>query len=62
MSTQLYDEGTNWVTIRLEDNEISPDEPGYLPQYSIDKYNGIPGLAHWGYKDEDYVDREYVKI
>jgi len=55
---QMYDEGENNVTIRLNDNGLAVTDPGYLPQYSIETLNGSPGLSAWGYKDEDYEDRE----
>lgn len=43
----MYDEGENIVTINLQKNSDMMNEKGrYL---SIDKYNGSPGLAQWGY-------------
>ncbi|XP_018057656.1 PREDICTED: scavenger receptor class B member 1-like [Atta colombica] len=44
---RLYDEGENIVTINLQKNADMVEEKGrYL---SIDKYNGSPGMAQWGY-------------
>ncbi|XP_012059042.1 PREDICTED: scavenger receptor class B member 1 [Atta cephalotes] len=44
---RLYDEGENIVTINLQKNADMVEEKGrYL---SIDKYNGNPGMAQWGY-------------
>ncbi|XP_050453412.1 scavenger receptor class B member 1-like [Cataglyphis hispanica] len=44
---RMYDEGENIITINLRKNANMTNEKGrYL---SIDKYNGSPGLAHWGY-------------
>lgn len=54
----MYDEGENTVTVRLQDNGLPVTDPGYLPQYSIDTYNGSPGLSVWGYKAEQYQKRE----
>lgn len=43
----MYDEGENIVTVILRKNADMVNEKGrYL---SIDKYNGSPGLAQWGY-------------
>ncbi|XP_011640597.1 LOW QUALITY PROTEIN: scavenger receptor class B member 1-like [Pogonomyrmex barbatus] len=44
---RMYDEGENIVTVLLEKSDDMVEEKGrYL---SIDKYNGSPGLAQWGY-------------
>lgn len=43
----MYDEGENIITVNLRKNANMTNEKGrYL---SIDKYNGSPGLAQWGY-------------
>ncbi|XP_072758180.1 scavenger receptor class B member 1 [Anoplolepis gracilipes] len=48
---RMYDEGENIVTINLRKNTNMTDEKGrYL---SIEKYNGSPGLAHWGYVETE---------
>ncbi|EEB19340.1 protein croquemort, putative [Pediculus humanus corporis] len=51
---RMYDEGDNVITIRLFDNGLKMTDKGYLPQYSIDTWNGSPGLKTWGYKAEDF--------
>lgn len=50
----MYDEGENVITIRLSDNGLDVTDRGYLPQYSIDNWNGSPGLKHWGYRPQDF--------
>lgn len=48
---QMYDEGENIVTLYLTKNADMKDEKGrYL---SINKFNGSPGLAQWGYVDTE---------
>lgn len=45
----MYDEGENIVTLSLrKDADMMIEKGRYL---SIDKYNGRPGLAQWGYVD-----------
>ncbi|KAK6633875.1 hypothetical protein RUM44_004482 [Polyplax serrata] len=51
---RMYDEGDNVITIRLSDNGLKMTDKGYLPQYSIDTWNGSPGLSTWGYKPENF--------
>lgn len=47
----MYDEGENIVTVLLEKNANMREEEGrYL---SIDKYNGSPGMAQWGYVETE---------
>lgn len=47
----MYDEGENTVTIFLKNNADMKEEKGrYL---SIDKYNGSPGMAKWGYVEPE---------
>ncbi|EFN79581.1 scavenger receptor class B member 1 [Harpegnathos saltator] len=54
---RMYDEGENMVTLQLRKNDDMRNEKGrYL---SIDKYNGSPGLAQWGYVDT--LDNETLK-
>ncbi|XP_012221709.1 scavenger receptor class B member 1-like isoform X2 [Linepithema humile] len=44
---RMYDEGENIVTLNLrKDVDMTIEKGRYL---SIDKYNGSPGLAQWGY-------------
>lgn len=50
----MYDEGENLITIRLSDNGLKMTDKGYLPRYTIDTWNGSPGLSNWGYKAENY--------
>ncbi|EFN62240.1 Scavenger receptor class B member 1 [Camponotus floridanus] len=54
---RMYDEGENIVTMNLRKNSDMVNEKGrYL---SIDKYNGSPGLAQWGYiETEDNKTQE----
>ncbi|XP_043287176.1 scavenger receptor class B member 1 [Venturia canescens] len=48
---RMYDEGENWVNMNIRPNKNMTEEVGrYL---SIEKYNGSPGLAHWGYQKEE---------
>lgn len=43
----MYDDGESIVTMVLRKNTDMKNENGrYL---SIDKFNGSPGLAQWGY-------------
>lgn len=53
----MYDEGENLVTIRLQDNGMNVTDKAYLPQFSIDSWNGSPGLRAWGYKPQDFEGR-----
>lgn len=53
----MYDEGENLVTIRLHDNGLNVTDKAYLPQFSIDSWNGSPGLKAWGYKPDDFKGR-----
>lgn len=47
----MYDEGENSVTINLEKKADMIEEKGrYL---SIDKYNGSPGMAQWGWVETE---------
>lgn len=44
---QMYDEGENTIEMVTTKNKNQVDENGrYL---SINTYNGLPGLPHWGY-------------
>lgn len=48
---RMYDDGENTVTVNLRKNANMTSEKGrYL---SIDKYNGSPGLAQWGYVETE---------
>ncbi|KYM93627.1 Scavenger receptor class B member 1 [Cyphomyrmex costatus] len=48
---RMYDEGDNTVTVRLQKNANMVEEKGrYL---SIDKYNGSPGMAQWGWVETE---------
>ncbi|CAD6243103.1 GSCOCG00009640001-RA-CDS [Cotesia congregata] len=48
---RMYDEGDNLVNLNIQKNKNMSDENGrYL---SIQNYNGSPGLAHWGYQEEE---------
>ncbi|KAG5347598.1 SCRB1 protein, partial [Acromyrmex charruanus] len=48
---RMYDEGENIVTVNLQKNADMVEEKGrYL---SIDKYNGSPGMAQWGYVETE---------
>lgn len=48
---RMYDDGENIVTVNLQKKDDMLEEEGrYL---SIDKYNGSPGMAHWGYIDTE---------
>lgn len=58
MLLKMYDEGENAITIRLEDNGLETTDPGYLPKYSIDSWNGSPGLTNWGFSPSDLYNRE----
>jgi len=43
----MYDEGENIVTLNLRKDADMMIEKGRY--FSIDKYNGSPGFAQWGY-------------
>lgn len=48
---RLYDEGENVVLMNVGKNENMIEEEGrYL---SIESYNGSPGMAQWGYREEE---------
>lgn len=47
----MYDEGENIVTVNLRNNADMTNEKGRY--FSIDKYNGSPGLKQWGYVDTE---------
>lgn len=48
---RIYNEGENTITVFLEKNADMREEKGrYL---SIDKYNGSPGMAQWGYVETE---------
>lgn len=53
----MYDEGDNLITIRLTDNGLDQSDKAYLPQYTIDTWNGSPGLKAWGYNPKDFEGR-----
>lgn len=39
-----------------EERDKDDDEP--IRNYSIDLWNGSPGLAHWGYVSKDHWDAD----
>ncbi|KAG7212604.1 hypothetical protein KM043_012897 [Ampulex compressa] len=48
---RMYDEGDNMMNMNVRRKDDVLTEKGrYL---SIDMYNGSPGLAHWGYQEEE---------
>lgn len=53
---QMYDQGEDIVTMNIRKNANMIEEKGRYS--SIDKFNGSPGLAHWGYVEtEENVTR-----
>jgi len=47
----MYDEGENIVTIYTKKKaDMMEEKERYL---SIDKYNGSPGMAQWGYVEPE---------
>ncbi|XP_015179933.1 PREDICTED: scavenger receptor class B member 1-like [Polistes dominula] len=47
---RMYDEGENIVNINIRKNDDMRDENGRY--FSIQTYNGSPGMSHWGYREE----------
>ncbi|KAI4487717.1 hypothetical protein M0802_011907 [Mischocyttarus mexicanus] len=47
---RLYAEGENIVNINIRKNDDMRDENGRY--FSIQTYNGSPGLSYWGYREE----------
>ncbi|KAI4487171.1 hypothetical protein M0804_005320 [Polistes exclamans] len=47
---RMYDEGKNIININIRKNDDMRDENGRY--FSIQTYNGSPGLSQWGYREE----------